>query len=319
MKTLATLRPHPLAGIDRTSARFLAGLWRLADPKISLASMAAMFLGCAAAAREGPVAWGWLALTVLGIFCIEVAKNASGEIFDFDSGADTAVAPEDRSPFSGGKRVLVDGLLTRSQTWGIAAAGYVCGAVAGIAIATLREPGVLWIGVLGMACAWFYHAPPLKLSYRGLGELAVVLAYGPLICTGTYLVQRGSVSREVLLLSIPLGLLIAAFLVINEFPDVRADLAAGKRNLVVRLGRKRASLLFAGLNAVAAVSIVILPLAGVPSAARLGLFAVIPAALATRILRDNRENTARLVPAQRLSLAAFLTLAAAAGAGLWIG
>ena len=95
---------------------FGLGLWRLADPKISLASMASLFLGACASAATGPLHWGWLAFTVLGIFCIEVAKNASGEIFDFDSGADPGVAPEHLTPFSGGKRVLVEALLTRSQT-----------------------------------------------------------------------------------------------------------------------------------------------------------------------------------------------------------
>ena len=126
-----------------SASTFGAGLWRLADPRISLASMAAMALGVAAAAHDGPLAWGWLAMTVSGIFLIEVAKNASGELFDFDSGADLAVAPEDRSPFSGGKRVLVDRLLTRGQTTGIAVAAYAAAASIGVVIADVREPRVL--------------------------------------------------------------------------------------------------------------------------------------------------------------------------------
>lgn len=168
-----------------------AGFWRLADPKISLASMASIFLGTCAAAADGPVDFFWLALTVLGIFAIEVAKNASGEIFDFDSGADIGIADEDRSPFSGGKRVLVDGLLTRKQTAVIAAGGYLIGAGLGLVIVEWRQFDVLWVGLAGMFCAFFYQSPPVKLSYRGLGELAVALSYGPLICCGTYLVQRG--------------------------------------------------------------------------------------------------------------------------------
>jgi 1,4-dihydroxy-2-naphthoate octaprenyltransferase len=68
------------------------GVWRLADPKITMASAASLLLGAAAAASQGPLDWNWLALTVLGIFLVEVAKNASGEIFDFDSGTDQAVA-----------------------------------------------------------------------------------------------------------------------------------------------------------------------------------------------------------------------------------
>ena len=100
------------------------GFWRLADPKITLASMSSILLGAAAAVHSGAQAWGWLLLVVLGIFALEWAKNASGEIYDFASGADQAVAESDRSPFSGGKRVLVDGLLTVRETWAIAIAGY---------------------------------------------------------------------------------------------------------------------------------------------------------------------------------------------------
>ena len=154
----------PLAASQRS---FSTGLWRLADPKISLASFSAMFLGACVAAREGPLSLKWLLLTVFGIFAIEVAKNASGEVFDFDSGADSAVAPEDRSPFSGGKRVLVDRLLTRGETSGIAAACYALGIAAGLAIVFGREPRVLLLGLVGVATAFFYHAPPVKLSYRG--------------------------------------------------------------------------------------------------------------------------------------------------------
>lgn len=264
-----------------------AGIWRLADPKITLASAASMFLGASAAAAHGAVAWGWLGLTVLGIFFIEVAKNASGEVFDFDSGADTGVAEKDRSPFSGGKRVLVDGLLSRRQTWWVAAVTYVLGALVGITIAATREPRVLWLGLAGIACAWFYQAPPLKLSYRGFGELAVAACYGPLIAAGTYLVQRGELDAEVVLPAVPLGMAIAAFLYINEFPDYAADRAAGKRTLVVRLGRRRAAVVFAALVAATFAAVLLLPLLGLPATVLSGVAGTVPAAAAARrLLRD---------------------------------
>jgi len=297
-------------------ATFGAGFWRLADPKISLASMASIALGAAAAAHDGPLAWGWLALTVCGIFFMEVAKNASGELFDFDSGADLAVAPEDRSPFSGGKRVLVDGLLTRRQTAGIAAVGYALGASAGLVIAAAREPRVLWLGLAGMALAYFYHAPPFKLSYRGLGEAAVALCYGPLICSGTYLVQRGRLPAEVVLLSLPLGVLVAAFLLINEFPDAAADGGAGKRTLVVRLGRARAARLYAALVAGAFLALALLPLVGLPPGVLLGLAAAPLGAAAARRLSREPAVTARIVRAQAWALACFVLVAAGAGLGL---
>lgn len=150
--------------------RCWTGVWRLIDPKISLASLASMFVGVCAAAREGPLEWGWFALTVLGILALEAAKNASGEVVDFDSGTDLAVAAEDRSPYSGGKRVLVDRLLTRGQTKRVAAAGYVLGGAAGLAITLLREPGILWLGVAGMGLAALLAFVALALG-TGVGLL----------------------------------------------------------------------------------------------------------------------------------------------------
>jgi 1,4-dihydroxy-2-naphthoate octaprenyltransferase len=304
------------AGLPKPRGDFFAGFWRLADPKISLASMASMLLGACAAALDGPLAPGWLALTVAGIFFLEVAKNASGEVVDWDSGTDQAVAPEDRSPFSGGKRVMVDRLLTRRETMAIAAAGYALGVAAGLAIVIWREPQVLWLGVAGVFCAYFYHAPPLSLSYRGLGELAVALCYGPLIAAGTYLVQRGTIAAPVVAAAVPLGLLIAAFLWINEFPDYAADRGAGKRTLVVRLGRRRAAVAFAVLVAAAHLGLVLLPLAGLPPAVWLGAISLPPAAAAARRLLAHPETTAAIVPAQAWTLLAFVLYAVGAGLGL---
>ncbi|HET9794851.1 MAG TPA: prenyltransferase [Thermoanaerobaculia bacterium] len=295
---------------------FRRGLWRLADPKISLASMAGMFLGAAAAARGGALSPAWLALTVAGIFAIEVAKNASGEIFDFDSGTDLAVAPEERTPFSGGKRVLVDGLLTRSQTKGIAWAGYALGAAAGIAIAFFREPAALAFGAAGVALAFFYHAPPARLSYRGWGEAAVAIVYGPLIVLGTETVQRGRPSALALLASIPLGLMIGAFLWVNEIPDRRADASAGKRTLVVRLGPKRAAASYAGIVAAAFLLQAILPWAARAPGAALGMLALPPAVAAALLLDRGRAGTGRIASAQALTLVSFLILAVAGGIGL---
>lgn len=310
--------PQSIRSASQTAAGhdLAKGFWRLADPKISLASMASIFLGACAAAGQGPLHFGWLVVTVLGIFAIEVAKNASGEIFDFDSGADLAVAPTDRTPFSGGKRVLVDGLLTRRETAVISLIAYLIGVGAGLWIVVAREPKVLWIGMIGVVCAYLYQAPPLKLSYRGWGELAVTLCYGPLIAVGTFLVQRGHVTADVLLVSIPLGLLIGAFLWINEFPDYAADKAAGKRTLVVRLGRPRASRVFALIVATAFGWLTLLLLLKLPPTASLGLLGLLPAAAAARRLWRNPEQTRAIVPAQAQSLLSFLLFAIGTGIGL---
>ncbi len=302
--------PAPSQAPARPGRAFWRGVWRVSDPKITLASVAGMTLATALAAAEGALSWGWLAVTVAGVFCVEAAKNASGEVYDWDSGTDQAVAEADRSPFSGGKRVLVDGLMSRREAFGVALVAYLLCALAGLAIVLWRQPAVLWFGLVGMALAFFYHAPPVKLSYRGLGELAVGLAYGPVITAGTFLVQRGTVSVEVVLLSLPLGLLITAFLWINEFPDRKADASAGKRTLVVQLGPDRAARAFTAIVLAAYGSLVVLvPLLDLPWTALLGLAGLPHGLAACRRLLADPDQTARVVPAQGWTLLSVLLFA----------
>jgi 1,4-dihydroxy-2-naphthoate polyprenyltransferase len=281
--------------------------------------MASMVLGAFAAAHDGPLALGWLTLTVVAILSVEVAKNASGEVVDFDSGADLAVRPEDRSPFSGGKRVIVDGILTRSETIAVAAVFYTVAVGIGAVIVLGRSREAFWFALAGLALAYFYHSPPLSLSYRGLGELAVVVTYGPLICAGTYLVQRGYLSARPVWASLPLGLLIGAFLWINEFPDYRADLESGKRNLVVRMGRPAASRTFAAIVAAAFLILALLPLVDLPLTLWLAMFAAPPASRAAWTLIHYPEDTPRTISAQGQTLITFLLYAAGSAIGLLLG
>jgi 1,4-dihydroxy-2-naphthoate polyprenyltransferase len=315
---MATLSSIASSELPARAHDFRAGLFRLADPKITLASAAGIFLAATAAAAAGPLAWAWLAVVAAGVFAVEVAKNASGEIFDWDSGTDSSVAPADRTPFSGGKRVLVDGLLTRRQTAAIAATGYALSLAAGLLVVIAREPRVLAIGLLGLAGAWFYHAPPLRLSYRGFGELAVALCYGPLLVAGTYLALRQELSWAALAPSFPLALLIAAFLWINELPDATADAAAGKRTLVVRLGRRRAAQHLAALLALPFALLLALPWLGVPWPV-LGGLAGAPAGWRAARGALAAADTQALVPAQKATLLAFLLYALGAGCGLLLG
>ena len=296
-------------------SRLWRGIWRIIDPKISLASLSSIFLGSCAAANRGAIDWAWLAVTVFGILFLEAAKNASGDVFDFNTGVDQAVSDEDRSPFSGGKRVIIDGLLTSRQTSVLAAVLYVLGIVTGLVVVLFREPAIFWIGLIGVSLAYFYHAPPLKLSYRGLGEIAVAVAYGPLICCGAYIVQRHTLNFVPIVVSLPLGLLIAAFLWINQFPDWAADAGAGKNTLVVRLGRRAASKVFAAIIGSAFLGLLLLPLANLPVAILLGIVGLPHGLAAAKRLWNGEEKTSRIIPAQRWTLLSFVLTALGTGIG----
>ncbi len=193
-----------------------------------------VLLGIAIAASDGAFTWWTALLTLIGAFFAHLGINVSNDIFDTLSGADDAnVNP---TQFSGGSRVAVYGLLTIRQLVLLSAALFAAAGVIGLALVWITGSlTLLWIGVAGMLVGLAYTAPPLKLVYRGLGEIAVFLGFGPIMLLGAYVVQTGRLAWEPLVASVPVGILVALILFVNEIPDRAGDAAAGKRTLPVRL------------------------------------------------------------------------------------
>jgi 1,4-dihydroxy-2-naphthoate octaprenyltransferase len=197
------------------------------------ATIAPVGLGIAVAGVHGHWHWGLAIWTILAGCFVHLGLNVANDVFDTESGADAAnVTP---TQFSGGSRVIHYGLLTKRQMQRMSLAFYAAGLGIGIylALASSFWP-VFTLGVLGAAISYFYTAPPLKLVYRGWGEPAVFLGFGPIMTLGAYEVQAKSFSWEALYVSIPVGLLVALILYVNEIPDRRGDAAAGKNTLPVR-------------------------------------------------------------------------------------
>jgi 1,4-dihydroxy-2-naphthoate octaprenyltransferase len=241
--------------------RLIGGFFQLANPKIWVASVIPMILGGAAAYKEtGHFFWFWFIASVFGIFLIETGKHAINEAVDYYTGVDRFVAANKQTPFSGGRRTIVDGKLSLLEVSIIGLLTMGAAALVGLYIVVFREPSVIWIGLAGFLIATFYTLPPLKFIYNGLGEIAVGITYGPLIVLGTYLVQTHSLSFFPLLVSIPIGVLITNVLWINQFPDYEADKMGNKRNWVVRLGKRRSLYIFAALFLISYLYIVFLAL-----------------------------------------------------------
>ena len=220
------------------------GFWQLADPKIWIASTVSMIVAAALAYNlKGAFNLYWFVWTVVGIYLIEIGKNAINEVVDYDSGVDTFVTKEERTAFSGGKKTIVDGKLTVLEAKVIAILTMAAGALIGIYISVYREPKVFIIGVIGFTLSIIYSLPPFKLA-TGAWRSTVGLTFGPLIILGTYLVQTHTISPEIILVSLPIGLLITNVLWINQYPDYNADKKGAKMNWVVRLGRKKAVVIY---------------------------------------------------------------------------
>jgi len=109
---------------------------------------------------------------------------------------------------------------------------------------------------MGLFIGFFYTAPPLKFSYRGIGEILIGYAFGPLIVIGAFFVQTQTITMLPFLASIPVALLIMAIILINEFPDAKSDEEAGKHTLVVILGKIASAKIYYFLLALTYASIV---------------------------------------------------------------
>ena len=193
-----------------------------------------VLLGIAVAASHGAFTWWTALLTLIGGSFAHLAINVTNDIFDTLSGADEANTTP--TMFSGGSRVAVYDLVTIRGLAAIAIGLFGAAAAIGLVLVAITQSmTLLWIGVAGIAVGVAYTAPPLKLVYRGLGELAVALGFGPMMLLGAYVVQTGELAWEPFVLSLVPGILIALILYVNEIPDRRSDAETGKRTLPVRL------------------------------------------------------------------------------------
>jgi 1,4-dihydroxy-2-naphthoate octaprenyltransferase len=198
------------------------------------ATIVPVVLGIVIAASHGFFDILTAVLTIIGACLVQLAINVSNDVFDTAQGADDAnVTP---TKFSGGSRVIQYGLVSFRGMATLAASLYVAGALVGLLLLVLRgSPALLAIGLAGLVVGLGYTAPPLKLVYRGLGEIAVAVGFGPIMLLGAYVVQTGELAWEPFVLSLVPGILIALILYVNEIPDRRSDAEAGKRTLPVRL------------------------------------------------------------------------------------
>jgi 1,4-dihydroxy-2-naphthoate octaprenyltransferase len=201
------------------------------------ATIIPVVLGILIAASDGAFSLVPALLTIIGASFVQLGLNVANDVFDTVSGADDAnVTP---TQFSGGSRVIQYGLVSLRQMATLATVFYVLAGIIGlILLATNGSTALLVIGVIGFIVSLGYTAPPLKFVYRGLGEIAVAIGFGPLMLLGAYVVQTGgTLSWEAFVASIPIALLVALILYVNEIPDRRGDAHAGKRTLPVRFSR----------------------------------------------------------------------------------
>ncbi len=186
---------------------------------------------------------GYFALAFLGMALVQFGLTMLNDLVDYQQGTDRTTTPS-KNPYSGGSGVLVDGRITPKQMTSVIVAFYLIALAIGIYLASQVGLPVIYIALIGFFISISYTVPPFKLAYRGLGELAMMIGYGPTITAGAYYVQAGALSEKAIAAGLVPGLLMVAMILVNEIPDYEEDKRAGKRNLTVRLGKYASSGLY---------------------------------------------------------------------------
>jgi 1,4-dihydroxy-2-naphthoate octaprenyltransferase len=201
-------------------------------------------VGTALAAQDH--AWDVAAASLcLGFaLLIQIGTNFANDYYDFMRGADTATRV-------GPRRAVAAGLVRPETMKRAMIAVFVTAFVIGLGLVNWGGPWLIAIGVASIACGIAYTGGPWPLAYHGLGDLFVFIFFGLVATSVTYFVQAGRFTGEAFLVAIPVGLLATNILLVNNYRDVETDAVAGKRTLVVRLGRPAARIQFGGSLAIA--------------------------------------------------------------------
>jgi 1,4-dihydroxy-2-naphthoate octaprenyltransferase len=251
------------------------GLWvEAARPKTLWAGIVPVLIGIAMALGNDVFHWPSALFALLGSLLIQIGTNFANDYSDFVKGADT----EQRI---GPRRITQAGLVSPIAVRNAAILVFGLAVVSGGYLIVRGGWPILLIGVLSIVSGWLYTGGPRPLGYVGLGDLFVLVFFGPIAVGGTYYVQALSIAPSVVAAGFSPGLLSVAVLVVNNLRDIRQDELAGKRTLAVRFGASFARKQYAASIALAVAIPVAMALLMVDRLALIGCLAVLPVAWPT--------------------------------------
>lgn len=243
-------------------------------------------------------------LALFGSCFFHIACNVANDYFDFKSGND-ALNKYAITPFSGGSRMVLDGFVQPREALTVSIVFAVLGSAIGIYLNAVSSGNfVLFIGIAALFLVYGYNGFPLRLVNKGLGEIAIFLAWGPFIVLGSYYVQAQSISSYwPWIVAIPSGILTTLVLLINEFADKEADESTGRKTWVILFGFK-ASMILYFLLAISCYIVVIIGilLGGWPLLSLLVFLTIPMPIMAFRVGWKNIGNWAEFFPAIKMTI-----------------
>jgi len=199
-------------------------------PRTLPAAVAPVLVGSALAWQQGKFDLAAASLCLAFAVLVQIGTNFANDYFDFIKGADTAARV-------GPQRAVAAGLVTPATMKRAMGLTFAAAFLTGLGLIAWGGPWLIAVGVASILGGLAYTGGPFPLGYNGLGDVFVFLFFGLVAVGVTFFVQAGRVTADVLLAAIPLGLLAANILVVNNYRDMETDAVAGKRTLVVRFGR----------------------------------------------------------------------------------
>ena len=199
--------------------------------------------GMIAWTNDGTFLPGYFLLVMLGLLLNHIALNMTDDYYDFRHLVDV-FATDGKNPYTGGSGLLSSGLIQPRRMKNVFITFYLIAIGIGVFLGVMRGTFILLLLVIGFFCAYFYTAPPIRFGYRGMGEMAQLLCFGPGIGIGAYYVQAQRISWEAFWGTLPFGIMLFSMITINEVPDYDEDRKGGKLNLVARFGKEAGVWLF---------------------------------------------------------------------------
>jgi len=203
-------------------------------------------------------------LGVTGVVLIMLSTYHSGEYFDRRENAISARIH--KNPFAGGTRIITEGKMPARVALWTSILSILIALMIGIILQFVYKTGpyTLLLGFLGAVPGFFYSTEPVRLVKRGIGELFIGFCFGWLPVASSYYIQTASIAPVIHWLWMPIGFSIFNVILLNEFPDYEADIAAGKKNLLGRIGKQKSKVVYVIFNLLTCLTMLISPCFGVP-------------------------------------------------------
>ncbi len=231
-----TFKKDYLNPYQHNAMKLTTWLHEALEPSL-LISVLLVSLGGAIAWYESAFSISLFLVTMIASLLIQISVNVLNDYFDYIMVVD---ALTDKTPFSGGSKILVQGAIKARHVYALGLLSLTLSVIIGIYLAFIRTLLLIPL-VIEAALITYIYTPILARHY--LGEVFTGLNLGPLSVLGTYMVITGKFSSIPLLLGIIPGMMIANILLMNEIPDIDADRSGGRRNFATLLGKERASVL----------------------------------------------------------------------------